>query len=119
MAAIGQIDPASSAGLRGIASGSSVAGLANQEQDEFNRGADLERAEQRDGASERPALGGEQPAAGAQVGGAANVNQANAVAPNDDGADEQAELRSEVASSDQQLPTPVDPNRGTQLDIAV
>jgi hypothetical protein len=119
MATIGQIDPAGTAGIRGIGPGSTVTGLQNEDQDEFNRGADIERAEDRDSADARPAVGDDQSGAGAQVGGAANVNQANAVATNNNDADQQSEVRSEVASQDQQLPTPFDPSRGTQLDIAV
>jgi hypothetical protein len=119
MAAIGQIDPAGTASIRGLGPGNSVAGLANQEKDEFNRGADIDRANQRDDAAARPPVGDDQSAAGGQLGGAANVNQANAAGAADDSAAQQSEVRSETASQDQQLPTPVDPNRGTQLDIAV
>jgi hypothetical protein len=119
MAAIGQIDTAGTANIRGLAQNSAVAGLSNEDQDEFNRGADIDRANERQAAAARPAAGGEQASAGNQVNDASNVSQANAVATNGDGTDEQAEVRSEVASQDQQLPTPFDPSRGTQLDIAV
>lgn len=113
MAAIGQVDAAAAAGLRGVAQGGGVAGLAQNDQDELNRAAN-ERAD-----AARPAVGEGQTGAGAQVEVAANVNQANAAVQNDDGADEQSELRENIASQDQQLPTPADPSRGTQLDIAV
>lgn len=119
MAAIGQIDPAGTASIRGLGPNNAVAGLENEDQDEFNRGADIERAAQRDAASERPAAGEDQSGTAAQAGGAANVNQASAAATNNDDAAQQSEVRSELASQDQQLPTPVDPSRGTQLDIAV
>ena len=118
MAAIGQIDPAGTASIRGLGPNSAVSGLQNEDQDEFSRGGDIDRVEQREAAA-RPAVGDDQSGAGAQVGGAANVNQANAVTTTDDGADQQSEIRNAVASQDQQLPTPTDPNRGTQLDIAV
>lgn len=119
MAAIGQIDPAGTASIRGLGPNNAVAGLQTEEQDEFNRGADLDRAEQRSAAAAQPAVGEDQSGAAVQAGAAANVNQVNAAGAEDDGAEQQSEIRSELASQDQQLPTPFDPNRGTQLDIAV
>lgn len=119
MAAIGQIDPAGTASIRGLGPGNAVAGLQNEERDEFNRGADIDRAEQRGEAVARPAIGGDQAGGTASATTAANVNQVTAAGAGDDGADQQSEIRNELASQDQQLPTPFDPNRGTQLDIAV
>jgi hypothetical protein len=118
MAAIGQIDPAGTASIRGLGPGNSVAGLQNEEQDEFNRGADIDRAEQR-AAAVQPAVGEDQAGGVVQTATAANVNQVTAAGAEDDGGDQQSEIRNELASQDQQLPTPFDPNRGTQLDIAV
>lgn len=117
MAAIGQIDPAGTASIRGLGPGNAVTGLQNEEQDEFNRGADIDRAEQRNAAAAQPAVGEDQSGAAVQTSNAANVNQVTGA--QDDGADQQSEIRNEPASQDQQLPTPFDPNRGTQLDIAV
>lgn len=119
MAAIGQIDPAGTASIRGLGPNSAVGGLQNEDRDEFNRNADIERASQRDGAA-RPAVGQDQSgAATQQVDGAANANGVATVAADDSDADQQSEVRNELASQDQQLPTPFDPSRGTQLDIAV
>lgn len=116
MAAIGQIDPAGTASIRDLGPGTTVSGLATEDQDELSRRAEVDRAGQRDAAGTRPPVGEDQSSAGTQVGGAANVNQANAAASDDS---QQSEVREDLASQDQQLPTPVDPSRGTQLDIAV
>ncbi len=122
MAAIGQIDPAGTASIRGIGPGNSVSGLRDEDQDEFNRGADIDRAAQRDAAAgSRPAAGSgeDQGAVVVQTGGPANANQVNAASGTDENTEQGSEVRNELASQDQQLPTPFDPNRGTQLDIAV
>jgi len=119
MAAIGQLDPAGTSSIRGLGPNNAVAGLQTEEQDEFNRGADIDRAEQRSAAAAQPAVGEDQNGEAAQTSSAANVNQVGAAGAEDDGADQQSEIRNELASQDQQLPTPFDPNRGTQLDIAV
>lgn len=122
MAAIGQIDPAGTASIRGLGPGTSVNGLAgNDEQDALNRVEDAERAQQRaDGATEIPLGGQEQADTGvAQAGANANANQAGATEQSGDDTDTQSILQNVTATADQQLPTPFDPSRGTQLDIAV
>ena len=116
MVTIGQIDPAGTASSRRVGPGATVTGLNAEVQDELNRLAEVDRAGQRDTARARPPVGDDQSSGGNQVDGAANVNQANAVASDDN---QQLEIREDLANQDQQLPTPVDPNRGTQLDIAV
>jgi len=117
MVAIGQVDPAGTASIRGLGPNNAVAGLQTEERDEFNRAADIDRAEQRNAAAAQPPVGEDQGGAATQTATAANVNQV--AGPEDDGAEQRAEIRNELASQDQQLPTPFDPNRGTQLDIAV
>jgi hypothetical protein len=120
MATIGQIDPAGTASVRGIAPGTAIPGLRDEDQDEFNRGADIERAEQRNATlNARAGAGEDQGAVAVQTGGAANVNQVNAAGTNNDNTEQRSEVRNDLAGQDQQLPTPFDPNRGTQLDIAV
>lgn len=119
MAAIGQVD---SAGIRNLGNQAGIPGIQNEEDDEFTRGADIDQAAQRgEQAPAAPATGGGQDQAGqaGETGETANVAQVAAAGQDGDDSSEQGIVRSEVASSDQQLPTPFDPNRGTQLDIAV
>ncbi len=122
MAAISQVDPAGTTGLRGLSPTAAPVVLPSEEQDVFSRGTNVDRANQRDGAT--PANSGEASPDGTvqngeQVNGAPDVNQLNAADQAAGNTNEQAQLRSNQASQDQQLPTPVDPSRGTQLDIAV
>lgn len=57
MAAIGQVDPAGNASIRGLGPNNAVAGLQTEERDEFNRAADIDRAEQRSAAAAQPPVG--------------------------------------------------------------
>ena len=116
MSTIVQIDPVGTTISRRVGPGATVTGLNAEVQDELNRLAEVDRAGQRDTAGARPPAGDDQSSGSKQVDGVANVNQANAVASDDN---QQLEIRKDLANQDQQLSTPVDANRGTQLDIAV
>ena len=116
MVAIGQIGLAEIEDSRGLGPGATGMGLDTEVQDKLGRRAEVDSAVQRATAGARPPAGDGQSSAGNQVGGAANVNRANAAASGDS---QQLEIREGLAIQDQQLPVPVDPNRGTRLDIAV
>lgn len=116
MVAIGQIGLAGTEDSRSLGPGATGKGPDTEVQDELGRRAEVDRASQRDTAGARPPVGDGRSSAGNQVDGAANVNRANAAESDDS---QQLEIREDLEIQDQQMPVPVDPNRGTRLDIAV
>ena len=88
----------------------------------FSQGANINRANQRAGVT--PTNSGEASPAGTihngqQVNAALIVNRLNAANQAAGKTNEQAQVRSNPASQDQQLLTLVDPSCGIQLDIGV
>jgi hypothetical protein len=117
MATIAEYQSLGNASVRGLASGTAVDGLPREDREAFNQTEDVDG----DQAAPVVPLGNQDQAdAGlAQVGGTEDANPVGATTGTGGDAGTQDVVRNELASTDQQLPTPFDPSRGTQLDIAV
>ena len=92
-------------------------GLLREDREAFNQPEDVDG----DQAAPVVPLGNqEQTDAGlAQVGGTEDATPVGATTGTGGDTGTEDIVRNEIASTDQQLPTPFDPSRGTQLDIAV